>query len=416
MKIGLLCLLILGLVGCSWERKEHDIDGSIRAQLPFAINGKYGLYVLDLTTLFNLENLRGSAAQFLMDPSASNGRLNGVAPTVRYIRNSEGVIVPKDSLSLQLLTVYAHIERLQDLDKNSGAGGILRYPRTVAVNAQYRGENGNLENNALYSGEFDALLMVPYTDQSLPIMANGGIIAHEHFHALFYHLVIAKLGKLYPDFNPSPKQEPPGRAGLTHMEGRLENRGQGNNKVETKQELRRRYHSMVMRGLNEGLADVWGWVYSGDTNFVGRSLPQEKVFRNLDTPAEILDSQLVLQTWVERSAPNTDLMATAYSLGSQVARAIKGFNSFYTGKDVKLSPENIRQDLGKILIKTLPELRKKIESLKEDEYLNPSSILQLYAAQVPNLTKEGCEYFQNLIPLQEQGEDLNIAQKCADIP
>lgn len=401
------------LVGCSAERKEDNIHGPTRVQLPFAVDGKYGLYVLELQSLKNLENLEGSAARFLMDPGVMNNRLHGLAPTIRYMRNTNGVVIPKDDLSLQLLTVYAHIERLQQLDQATGAGGVLSYPRTVAVNAEYRSDEGHLENNALYAGQYDALLFVPYTQSALPIMANGGIIGHEHFHALFHKMVIQPLGKAFPDYQGSGTDSKPGRAGLTAVGDVQRIDGE----AATAEENRRRYHSLVFRGLNEGLADVWGWVYSGDTQFVGQSLPQEKITRDLNSPPEILDSQAALKHWVEKSKPGTLMVGTAYNLGSQVARAIKGFASLHNGKNSdEVSTSEQRLELGKILLKVLPELKIRFQELKTDEYMNPSVVLQIFADQVPNLSKDGCEYLRNLIPLQEQKQDRNIDGKCAALP
>jgi len=398
MMFGFLQLsLLLSLAACSWKKQEEDlrIGDRVLVQVPFALNGQYSLKIVELFTLTNLTELKGLAAQFLMDPDSVSGALRGRSPRIRYIRNEEGVIIPKDDLSLQLLTMYAHLEKLRNLDTAAGAEGVATWPTTVAVNAKYRDANGNSENNAIFSGKYDALLMVPYTQQALPVMANGGVVGHEHFHALFYKLVIQPLKDLYPEVV----------ASVPHRESRLEEKfglesasdsGPERNPGHTvnEKDLRKQYHAIVLGGINEGLADVWGWIFTGDVDLVGRSLPSEKYNRKLDLYGENLKLSSTMDI---RLAPQYN----KYQLGTQVARSLQHF-AYVAMEQRKLSLPETRLLMAKWLIATLPTLREKFAALKDDEYLAPSEILNLFSAQVQGESYAECSDLASRIPEDDQ--------------
>lgn len=411
--ISLLSLTLVAacLSACSWSKNESDVGGPLRVQIPFAINGKYSLQIIDLFTLESLTDFRGRAVRFLMDPDTVSGRLQGRPPQLRYIRNTNGVIVPKDDLSLQLLTVYAHYERLQILDEKVGAKGLLAYPRTVAVNAQYRSDSGQLENNALYSGQYDALLLVPYTQSALPIMANGGVLAHEHFHALFQRLLIQTMGASYPGAGKATVHDSQGMnqaMGLVVGTGSAESFNDGS--VSAEAQARARYHAVLLRGVNEGLADTWGWVYSGDTNFVRQSLPQEKMGRSLDVPLTQMISQEGVQNLIAIGDPASSLFGVSYFVGNQLARAVRGLAPLMA-KRLQISQDQVRPLIGQMILKALPELGKKMGSLTAAEILSPSEILLKMTEQIQDLSSVECFYITSLIPANERANSV-LDQKC----
>jgi hypothetical protein len=386
LKIGIIATLIV-LSACSPQKADEDLKGPVQVQVPFVVDGKYDLHVLEILTLKDLPHLEGAAARFLIDPDSSSGVLKGRSPEIKYIRNQSGVIVATDDLSLQLLTIYAHYERLQQLDAKVGAAGVLTYPRTVAVNTQIRSGEGELDtDNALYSGKYDALLMVPYTQQGLPIMANGGVLAHEHFHAFFQKLVVAPLAAKYPD-------------------------------AQKNKEVQNLYHAALLRAFNEGFADVWGWIYSGDTEFVKRSLPKVGHERDLDPRGGVLDN-IKSSAWLKNEVAysNEDfqaLVASSYVIGSQLARVIKNFahiNQQRTG----LSLAETKILIGKYLLQLLPNLKTRIENLKEDEFVTPAEALDMFSEQVSDLSQSECNYFAKLVGFGDQTDERrNHCQKIA---
>lgn len=385
------------LGGCSWSKKEAKNDGSLRVQIPFVTNGEYGLRVVELLTLKNLPQLQGLAANFLIDPDSASGRLKGRLPSIRYIRDTEGVIVPTDDLSLQLLTVYAHFEKLKSLDDQSGVGENLHWPQTVAVNAQFNSNDGMVENNALYSGQYDALLFVPYTQSSLPLMANGGVIGHEHFHAIFQKMLIGPLKSKYPENN-----RPTVHERLSGADGIVEDSA-----------LRDKYHAVLMRGINEGLADVWAWVYTGDTVFVGRSLPQEKLRRALDVQVERFSDKAEIFNAVSRGEDPSYLLAMSYQHGTQLARSIQNFAKLYSGQK-KIPLEQVRKMVGVAVIQSLSQMQKEFAQLKDTEFFTVSRAANIFSQQIKDLNSNQCFYFLKLMPGEDRAS-TQIGKNCSKL-
>jgi len=403
--------VLVALSACSWEKKESKLDENapVKVQLPVYTEGTYRMEVVELTSLKSLNDLRGSAAKFFLDASSSSGSLQGRNPHIRYIRDSNDVIVAQDDLSLQLLTVYAHMEKLKALDESSGAKDVLSYPRTVAVNAKFRSAEGILENNALYSGQYDALLVVPYTKSSLPLMANAGVIGHEHFHALFQKLVINPLKEKYPDSD-RPTLHDAGQLGeqmgLTTIAGRT-------NKARVNADPRKVYHSALLRGVNEGFADLWGWIYSGDNSFVGRSLPQEKVNRELEIVPDALYEKEELLEPITLGESDDGILFRSYQHGTQLARALRNFAKIY-GKGQKISNAEVRSRMAKVLTATLPALQKKYETLKDDEYLTLGVIASLFTEQVKDMQSDECYFIAKLMPGEDE-KAVKMGDKCRKI-
>ena len=405
LKSLLLGLLVLA-TACSMRRKEENQDGPLRAQIPVATRDGYSLQIVDLLTLTGLADLSGSAARFVLDPELNSGVLQGHSPHLQYFRNVSGVVIPTDTLSLQLLTMYSHYERLQQLDQKTGAGGLLSYPRTVAVNTNFKDADGTPEsNNALYSGKLDALIMVPYTEQGLPIMANGGVIGHEHFHSIFQKIVIDNLKDKYPltvQTNPHLQESI-----LKTAEGEVANLDL------TKADSRTKYHTVLLRGFNEGFADVWGWIYTGDAQFVGRSLPSQKLTRDMDTPLFRLEAKDEVLNWVELSEKDSLLLGESYLIGNELARAVRTFANLYSAEK-KISLEETRIRIGQALIKSLPVMRDKYAALAEDQYLAPIDALAILTDQMAELGPTECYFMAKLAPLTDRTDVFQAKCKALE--
>lgn len=399
----------LGVVGltlgaCSWEKKETklDPDAPVKVQVPVYTEGTYRMEVVELRTLSSLNDLKGAAAKFLLDANTSSGSLRGRSPHIRYMRDSNDVIVAQDDLSLQLLTLYAHIEKLKNLDDAVGAKGVLSYPRTVAVNARFRSSQGLMENNAIYTGQYDALLVVPYTEGDLPLMANAGVVAHEHFHALFQKLVVEPLKDKYPDF----------KHATVHLVENSVFRNISREMESPKREtsLRDHYHAALMRGVNEGLADFWGWIYSGDDSFVGRSLPQEKINRELDIVPDDLFSKEVLLKVIQNAKEEKEILSASYDHGTQLARALRNYSKLYA-KGKKQSLAEVRPQMAQIVTVFLPAFQKKFETLKDDEYMTLGQVAVLFTEQVKDMHSDECYSIAKLMPGGEE-KSSKLGEKC----
>lgn len=280
----------------------------------------YVLQNIEINSLDEPDKLIGPAIEVMVNPRADGGRPVAGESIVRYVRNGD-VAVPADFVSLQAVTVFAHLDRLHALDRALGLAPALNGKEragVMVVTPANQHSQAPLLNNAVYDGNLDALFVVPFTEPNLPLSQNAGVIAHEHFHRLFQATVLRRRDQM--GAMPCLRHglgitgDVAGRFDLAHDETTLSN-------------------FVVLRGLNEGLADFWGWAYSGDDSFVARSLgEQEDLQRRLDPnqvdfpSVERLKKELFATDGSGRKVLRSEgvLIGAAYKFGTQYARVLRG--------------------------------------------------------------------------------------------
>jgi hypothetical protein len=370
-----VCTIILASLfslGCQGPKRDQYPDGNVQVRLPIydAEKKNYFLQIVDLVSVSNMVEFKGWAAEFFLQASIAKGKnkriqtpqIVGMNPKIKTIRNQNGIYIATDEISLQLLTVYYHLENLAIMDELVGAKDVNTWPRKVALQVNYVDPKaGKIQNNALYAGDLDALLLVPYTQTALPISVNAGIIAHEHFHSLFYKLVLEK--------NEAEKLPFPQSKKALHDEDELIYRAFGNElndvepasaQIKVSKDKDDNFQYYLLRGINEGLADFWGWLYTQDNSFVGRSLPVFKNYRDLSFQQNIMSNscfELLLESGNE--------LAVSYDYGVTLARYLRATFLEYQ-KTEEVSFQDTKVIFGKAVIEALKELgqekRQKIET------------------------------------------------------
>ncbi|WP_374075451.1 hypothetical protein [Bdellovibrio bacteriovorus] len=400
-------ILITSTLGaCSPEPHSAQENGSVRVLAPMSNSkGTYSLDVMELHGIEDLQTMAGRFVRFFMSPRIINSRLDGQSPKTRFIRNKQGEYIPANEITQQLVTVYAHMQRLAELDEELGASGVNKWPRDIGVAVKVK---GGVRNNAFYDGATDSMLFVPYTQNGLPIAINGGILAHEHFHSLFYKLVlpespykgsvhdreeILKITDVQEDLSTSTRQ----RLDVLPIESHMR-MDEGT--------LHFYYHMAITRGLNEGLADFWGWMYTGDPDFIAQSLPGEKNARSLkvtdETSVNSLPSPEALQRSLKifyNSGDNKKMkeysIGFAYSLATQYSRFLKRLTDIYA-KDRGVEPLQARKEIAKVLIKTLPKIKSSFEGLSEDYYTSVQFVESLIE-QLGELKENECAFLAQVM-------------------
>ncbi len=426
-----LCLTLM--TAACVGKKQDAPTGPVQIKIPLLTDGTYQFQVVDLLSVDDLVELKGWAARFLISPSQVDSKLQGYAPKIRTVKNAAGVYIATDELSLQLLTIYYHLENLGMMDELAGAKNVNTWPRTVAVNVNYIAKNSNgarTENNALYSGDLDSLLFVPYTESSLPIMVNGGIIGHEHFHSLFQKLFVKPLGSKYPGSTTNlhadeenqmrqafgfpvgvvvPETQPkpfeasePISATEKNVSADDRNQKQSQNRgldssFGTKNVVGvDDYHSYLLRGLNEGLADFWGWLYSSDIDFVGHSLPQftsQRKLEGLDAIPSDYCFSVSLTYDYQRDKEYPGPVAKAYRYGTNVARNLKAFALDYQKKR-NLTQAQLRAQMGSAVLRSVVGLKEAYLQLSEGDAaaagktLGTNQFFEILSTQLDGLSTE----------------------------
>ena len=314
------CAAVVVLSGCSPSSRST----SNTYQLPWSDDvGNYRLQKVQITTFDNPSGLSGKYGQVLVHPHDDQNQQLADSPAAGHFLKAGNTEIAADVLSLQAATIYAHIERLHQLDTLTGAASAIHWPLTYGL--EVKTTDGTV-SNALYDPARNAVVIMPYAEGRLPIAINGGILAHEHFHSIFQALVMSGLPK-------DSQTSTPGVQGEWSLEA-IQNSEAGT-KVTTDPVLRfdlskkiaeiplQTYNYFVIHGINEGLADFYGWVYSGDPSFIENSLPVKAVaLRKMNVEvrsmpsAELWKSLLRAQDDPSKIAPMGFQLGEAYVLGT----------------------------------------------------------------------------------------------------
>jgi hypothetical protein len=394
----MLSSLVALLASCNYSERNKDASGNVKTRIPVpAADGTYSLQVVELLGLDNLWEMSGQYAQFYLSPSVKNGRLKGHAPHTRFIKSND-LYIAADSLSLQLATVYAHTQKLAALDTELGAVGVNKWPRDIGVAVRIA---GGVQNNAFYDGDTDSMLFVPNTDENLPIAVNAGILAHEHFHSLFYKLVTIPLNAV--------GKNPQKISNTAHSHKEMyeffnlpQFKEIADDKTISEQTA---YHILLMRALNEGLADFWGWLYTGDTDFISHSIPSEKSKRSLKTVGAgrhlFLYNSTTLRGNVSMLSINPKyLMANlnneAYTLGTQYSRILKILTETISqSRKIPLAEAQIL--MAKIILKTLENFKMDLIFKANDEFYDPSRFVLSLFSNLEQAHEGECEVISGMM-------------------
>lgn len=317
--------VLLVQVGCQVRRLSESGAG-LKIKLPWqAMNlensGKhsYSFQNIEVRTLQNPLRVSGERVKFMVAPSMRLGQLTGEEPFSHYITLKDNVIVPTDRLSVELFSIYAHMERLTDLDLRLGLRTNRSAPSKIGVSVKFLDRSGErLKNNALYVGELDTLLIVPYDLGNVPISINGGVLAHEHFHSLFYNRVVRMSGESFSDPSAITAHD---LDELGNAFGDLEKTSFRKKRPVTEESGF--VNSVILRGLNEGLADLWAWLYTRDSQFLSLSISSENEARRLDTIQGRLTTLDEVREIAAAVHQPQALLPLSYRLGTQLARVMR---------------------------------------------------------------------------------------------
>lgn len=301
-------------------------------------NGEYQMQYVE-TSISNLKEISGSEAVFFENPklvkrgTTGKADITGNTPRTKYTMSSEKKFVPASFNTLNLTTVYAHTEKLNKMYQQISPQS-LSLPRKIAVGVTTR--DSSMDNNAAYYPGFDTLVIFPFSQEGIPLSLNGGVLAHEYFHAIFYSRYQEKVLKVFPEIIAQETQGshfcsdetafvPQKFFDLNQINKDLPNPCDNEGLSEVK------LSRFALRGLNEGLADVWGWLYTGDTDFMRHSFGKKEIARKLDGDyLHLLDDEELkgLFAYAYRANKCSEAKASeiimhyAYLQGTQIARFI----------------------------------------------------------------------------------------------
>jgi hypothetical protein len=323
--VGLCSLIVAGFLVLLSACAPSEEKSPITYRLPWLdASGTYTFQDIELSTFHEPDALRGGVAQIVVDPRLLTTDIDAQEPIARWSRQGSRM-VPGDFVTQQAATLYAHLEKLAAVDKATGVDvkmkGVSRVGLLVRMSEKVSAPM--ILNNAVYDGRLDALFIVPYSGDLLPISENAGIIAHEHFHRVFQSIILTPIREstrngcqfgIVEDADDGDQESAPGGSSGTLVQPKAMNQA-------------------LLRGMNEGFADFWGWAYSRDDEFVARSLgSREAAARRIDTPVASLPSKTgfrnslitVTKTGNLKMKSKGGLVAASYRVGTEYARILRG--------------------------------------------------------------------------------------------
>lgn len=368
------------LSGCSKPLSEN-VGGSITTQIPLQNEaGGYDLQQVQLTQLESLRSMRGEFGEFFLSPRVQTGGLEG-SPFQGQFAKMGDLWIARDIMSLTASTIYYHLQELWHLDVAVGAADLKPKRQQVALSAIINDKHGQLQDNALFEVSSRALLFVPYTSTNLPISVNSGILAHEHFHSIFYPLVLEPLiqgdfvseahSQLYRLFGHPSTME----VATMGVDSKVEASSSSSSATEDPQKRKQLiYHLLWLKAINEGLADVWGWAYTWDPDFIALSLPSQKTHRTLSVQGEI--SSFVSASSMKSKAEYISRQDLAnipdyitdegYVVGTEWARFFKQYLDKSLQNPETKSPETTHQNRSAIRQKVLSGIIVSLAKMRTD--------------------------------------------------
>ncbi|MEN0057278.1 MAG: hypothetical protein AAGB31_00460 [Bdellovibrio sp.] len=399
----------LGLGACSNQPSAIDENGTVRALAPVnsSEKGGYSFKTVELQGITDISSLSGKYADFILGPRVAENRLKGAKPHARFLRKSEGEYVPTQAMTQNMVALYWHMQNLAQLDAELGVPDINKWPRQIGLGTRSSSRAGN---NAFYDSKTDSLIFLRYSYEDLSLALNAGVLAHEHFHSLFYKLVLkAPLASLHAEtLEDHQAQQEEGAALAAHV-------GLAQSSF-SEEELRYHTNRAWVRGLNEGLADFWGWMYTGNPDFVAQSLwVVRNGSRSLDAnmlmglrplpshkQTRMTLSRLVFESQDAHKGQgshcrNLEQCARdyAYPLGTETARVMKRFTDIYA-QSHQMKSSVARKEVAKLILKTLPLLKSEYSDMRKRE-LEPVSFLRIFAEQVKDMKSEECRLLSEIM-------------------
>lgn len=396
----LIAFLALTISSCGQKSDVDQSKGQVVIDLPLQSSG--GSYSFKAISLFGIENLKevsGQFVRFYYAPGTETSTVYGDAPQARFIKTGNK-FVPMDAISNQMAVIYYHMQNMAQLDKIVGAGNINQWPRIIGIETILANvPRIYSRNNAFYDGGTDSIMFMPYTEEELPIAVNGGVIAHEHFHSLFFKIV------LKPALSSS-------------LFGLLDTTKMSLSDLIDEDFQTKMTNRTILMGLNEGLADFWAWVYTQDADFMkwsfsfNQDLTKERSL-DLNTLAvgQYKSSQEVRAEVNRRFfAARSSLTDYYYTVGTPIARYLKQLTQLIADEQNRPVSEVKLQVAGEVIV-YMRQLAVELSKLKLKDLIHLESIFQHFAdnSEALNLQTKSCDFTLKYINYQKT---KNLKTSC----
>lgn len=358
---ALVALFLLSIVACGQNEKTNDQGTTFLLPWAESADSKPTLQHVHITTLRNPANVEGPAARIFVKAGVRGHGFAGPAVQARWIK-SGSLFVPSDVKSGQAVAVYAHYEKIWQMDVKLGIAQNLTWPRQVSL-----GTSASIDDtdNAYYSDDYDVMVILPYTADGTLMTLNRGVIGHEHFHGYFEKVFAGARENYYKKKNRTTSD-------------RLVLVTDSPSKHISPEWTSNEHNSFLMSAFNEGLADFFAYVYTSQTNSMAKSVPFMKNSRQLDQgDASLLtaDQWEFLMTKPEAvKNPKCERHCRKYILGTRFARQLYQMVQIQA-QQKNVTPAVVRASMAAMIIQSLPRVAEKFSDAEmSGEKIEPQQL------------------------------------------
>ncbi len=385
MRLTVLFFLTLGfLAGCSDPLEDNE-----KCPCDVKINelqedGTYKRSVYTFKTLENARTMTGSKINLRFNPRFyQDGSVKDITPENQFFVNSSGILIPSHTFSEELFSIYKIMEELYYFDTQIGVDRFLTYPRTVSIDN--RSKSAKRREDAYYTPIHDRIVVLSYDGKLAPLGLNKGVIAHEHFHAIFNN-VVRPIQKTVNDIGPaSSSANGSEKAGMIISDTKDKNLS---------------YNYLILRALDEGLSDFWASLITGMSNAYLASLSKANVeYREVSGniypihSQDVLAANLVYENFkTEMKTGHGQVQGYIYFIGVHYSNLIKSLSKKIALAREDLTPDQERVEIAKWIISSLQKLAQTLEQNGSLKVLSQADLLSSFIPETQNraLLKEIC--------------------------
>jgi len=184
----------------------------------------------------------------------------------------------------------------------------------------------------------------------------------------------------------------------------------------TDQEKVQVYNETILRGMNEGIADFWGWIYTNDPEFMRWSLPEFQADRTLtlsEARAGMYETKEKITKKIEDAFqysenPKAVLVNYSYQIGTPYARFLKQLSALQaTAKNIDIADS--KKIMAQVIFNYIKDLGEQLKTMRDDETIDPLSLFNYVAKlgeqkSLVHLDQASCEFLIKYINLNQVGD------------
>lgn len=381
MKVLLSLLLsLMVLSACSNPIESEEKKCPCYVKIPqLQEDGSYKLEAVQIKTLDSIKKIKSSKIQVTMNPRfLRDGTVEDLQPEAQFMITKDNVIVPTRTETAEMFSIYKIMEDLYFFDRDLGISSVLKYPLHVSLQTRASRQR-SAENNATYLPYFDHITVWKYVGDLVPLGLNRGVLAHEHFHALFSNIVHPDRYTVKSDAQGLADDEQEGQYTFIDIFHDSDTDSEAG------------YNFLILKALDEGLADFWANLFTDLENPYMASFDSDSAmsYRSIKPIVNQMESQEELtkifnfNDYKQENAVNSEndkrVHAYVYGRGVWYSNLFKAMSLKITADET--DPKMKKIIIGQWIISSIKKLARVVQEKGQTEIITQADILNNFVPE-----------------------------------